>query len=60
MDKTHDFFIKPEIHNGKKKVSSTNGAGQTGWLHVEEFKQIHSCHSAQNSALNGLRTSTQS
>ena len=25
------FLIKPEIHIGKKALSSTNGAGQTGW-----------------------------
>ena len=36
-----DILIKnPEMHTGKKKdkVSSTNGAGQTGCLHVEECK----------------------
>ena len=28
----------------KKKASSTNGAGQTRYLHVEECKQIHIYH----------------
>ena len=33
------FVIKkPKPYNGKKKVSSTNGAGLTGCLHVEECK----------------------
>jgi hypothetical protein len=32
--------MKSEIHAGKKKktASSTNGAGQTGCLHVEKYK----------------------
>ena len=29
---------KPEIHIGKEKVFSTNGAGPTKWLHREEYK----------------------
>ena len=39
------FIKRPEIHTGKKKKagSSTNGAGQTGWLPVEESK-IHIHH----------------
>jgi hypothetical protein len=33
------FFIKkPEIHTRQMTASSTNGAGQIGQLHVEEFK----------------------
>ena len=41
---------KPEIYNGKKKASSTNGAFLTGCLCVEEYKQIHIYHSAQKSS----------
>ena len=29
---------KPETHSGKKAESPTNGAGQTGYLHVKECK----------------------
>jgi hypothetical protein len=29
---------KPKPYNGKKKASSTNGAGLTGYQHVEECK----------------------
>ena len=34
------FFkiTKPEIHTGKKTLSSTNGTGQPGQLQVEECK----------------------
>ena len=34
------FFLikKQEIHPEKKTISSTNGAGQIGCLHVEEWK----------------------
>ena len=32
---------KPKPYNGKMKASSTNGAGLTGGLHVEECKYIH-------------------
>ena len=38
--------------NGKMKASSTNGAGLTGCLHVEESKQMHIYHPAQNSSPN--------
>ena len=36
----HLIFLikKPEIHTRIKTASSTNGTGQTGWLHVEESK----------------------
>lgn len=44
-------FIKPEIHTGKQTASSTNGAGQTGCLRVEECKQIYTHRPAQNSRL---------
>jgi hypothetical protein len=27
-----------KLYNGKMKASSTNGAGITGYLHVEQFK----------------------
>ena len=33
------FIKKPEIHTGNKIASSTNGAGQTGCLHVEEYRR---------------------
>ena len=36
----------------KKKVFSTNIVGLTGCLHVEECKQIHTYHPAQNSTPN--------
>ena len=39
---------KPEIHTDKKKASSTNGASQTGWLHLEEYKKIHPYHPAKS------------
>lgn len=32
------FNKKSEIHTGKNIESSRNGAGQTGWLHLEECK----------------------
>ena len=32
------------MHSGLKTVSLQNGAGQTEWLHVKEFKQIHTYH----------------
>jgi len=33
------FIKKPEIHTGNKIASSTDGAGQTGCLHVEEYRR---------------------
>ena len=42
---------------GKRKTSSTNGAGQTGCLHIEE-QQSRTYHPAQNSSPSGSRTST--
>jgi hypothetical protein len=33
-----NFSKESKLYNGKKKVSSTNGAGLTGFLHVEECK----------------------
>jgi hypothetical protein len=35
---TQLLMKKPEIHNGKKKASSTNGADQIVFLYVEECK----------------------
>ena len=34
------FFLtkKPKLYNGKKKTSSTNGAGTIGCQHVEDSK----------------------
>jgi hypothetical protein len=29
---------KPKIHIGKKEIIFNNGAGQTGWQHMEECK----------------------
>jgi hypothetical protein len=35
----YGLYKKPKPYNGeKKKASSTNGAGLTGCLHVEECK----------------------
>ena len=39
-----------------QKVVGENFAGQTEWLHVEEFKQIHSNDPEQNSILNESKT----
>ena len=35
------------IYNGEKTVSSINGAGKTGQLHVKEKKLDHSPHHTQ-------------
>jgi hypothetical protein len=40
------------------QASSTNGAGLTGRLDAEEYKQIPINHQAQNSILSGTKTST--
>lgn len=31
------FEIRPIIHIGEKGASSTDAAGQGGWLHVEDW-----------------------
>ena len=46
-----------KIQNGKKKTYSTNGAGITGYQHVEEWKQIRIYRHAQNSSPNGWKAS---
>jgi hypothetical protein len=38
----------------EKEVSSTNGAGLPGCLHVEERKLIHIYHLVQSSSPSGL------
>jgi hypothetical protein len=43
----------------EKTASSSNGAGLTGGLFVEECKLIHFYFLVQNSSLSGSRTSTQ-
>jgi hypothetical protein len=58
---TCDFFYK-EVRNihWRKDYCSTNGPGETDWLHVGRRMQIfHSCPPAQNSTLNGLKGTTQ-
>lgn len=48
---TPDFFYfttKLKIHTREKTASSNDGTGQTGCLHIEEFKQLHIYHPAQN------------
>lgn len=37
---THDYFLinKSEIHTEKKAASLKNGAGQGGWMHIEQCK----------------------
>lgn len=44
------------IHTRQKTSPSTNGAGQTEQLYVEESKYIHTYNPAQNSTLNGSNT----
>jgi hypothetical protein len=53
------FFLirEPEIYTGQKKAYSTNDAGLTEFLHGEECKSIHMCHSAENSSPSGSQTS---
>jgi hypothetical protein len=46
--------IKPSSR--KKTAISTNGAGSTGGLHVEECKLIHTYLLAQSSSPSGSRT----
>jgi hypothetical protein len=43
--------LKP--FSGKQTAFSTNGAGSTGDLHVEEYKLIHTYHLAQSSSTSG-------
>ena len=49
---------KPKLYNGKKKASSTNGAGITECRNVEEYKEIHIYSHAQNSSPNVSTIST--
>ena len=52
---------KPKLCFGKKKASSTNGAGLNGYLHVEDisiWKYINIYHCTQNSSPGGSKTST--
>ena len=53
------WFLKKmlKVYNGKKNSSSTNGAGISGCQLVEEWKQIHIYHHAQNSSPDGLKAS---
>jgi hypothetical protein len=46
---------KPEINQGNRKHLITNGAGVTGYLHVDECKYI--CQPAQNSSESGSKVS---
>ena len=39
---------KTKPYNGKKKAFSTNGADQTGGLHVKECKLIHIYYLVKN------------
>jgi hypothetical protein len=43
----------------EKIAYSINGFDQTGWLHVEKCKLIHTYHFALNSTPNRSRISTQ-
>ena len=49
---------KPERYNGKKKkkTSSANGAGLTGYLNIEEFKEVHMYYPVQNSSISKIST----
>jgi hypothetical protein len=49
---------KPELYNGKKKASSRNGASVTQCEHVDEYKEIHTYHLAQNSSPSKSKAST--
>jgi hypothetical protein len=44
---TWSLTKETKLHSGKKKASSTNSAGLTGSLHIEECKLIHIYHLAQ-------------
>ena len=55
---TGSLTNKPNIYNGKKKISSTNGAGLTDYLYVEKMKIDPYFHLAQSSSPSGSRTST--
>jgi hypothetical protein len=48
----------PKQYNGKGRSSSTNGAGLTVLLLVEECKYIYVYHPAQNSKRNRPKTLT--
>ena len=47
-----------KLYNGKKKVSSTNGAVFSKCQYVEECKLFHIYHPAQNLSSSGSKTST--
>jgi hypothetical protein len=49
---------EPKPYNGKKKASSTNGAGLAECLHVKECKYTHIYYPAQNSSPSGSKAST--
>jgi hypothetical protein len=55
---TYILIKKPKPYNGKKKASSTDGAGLSGCLHIEECKKTHIYDPAQNSSPSGSKTST--
>ena len=50
------FLTKKLKLCGKKKASSTNGAGITECQHVKDCKYIHIYAHAQNSSANGSKT----
>lgn len=52
------FNKKPEIQNGKMKISSTNGTGVTGCQYIEQYKLIHRNHPIQNSSPSALKPAT--
>lgn len=56
------LFLNKEARNTHwpraGEAASINDAGQTGYLHVEECKKIHTVHHVQNSLLNGTETLT--
>ena len=51
IDKPMDTSVltkRSKLYNGKNKVSSTNGAGITGYQHAEECELSRIYHMAQN------------
>lgn len=55
-DYGHLIFDKEAKNTHWKNTFSTPGAGQTGWLHVEQLNISVLNHPAQNSTPNGSKT----
>lgn len=56
---SHLTFGKPRIHSQEKIESSTNGAGQTMWLNIEETQSFSlTLHKTQFHTDQGLGAKT--